>query len=84
MSATPLPMDEELYQQFMIVPGLEGYVEVIQVLANESSIPVTRVAKEFLKEYRTAVSYSDKYPTYKAYSNLLEYIRRERMEARVH
>lgn len=72
-----LPMDEELYQQFMIVPGLEGYVQVIQVLAAESSIPVSRLAKEFLKEYRTAVSYNDKYPTYKAYNSLLDYIRRE-------
>ena len=72
-----LPMDEELYQQFMIVPGLEGYVQVIQVLATESGIPVTRLAKEFLKDYRTAVSYSDKYPTYKAYNSLIDYIRRE-------
>jgi len=72
-----LPMDEEIYQQFMIVPGLEGYVQVIQVLASDSSIPSTRLAKEFLKEYRTAVSYNDKYPTYKAYNSLLEYIHRE-------
>jgi hypothetical protein len=72
-----LPMDENLYQEFMIVPGLEGYVQVIQVLASESTIPATRLAKEFLKEYRTAVSYNEKYPTYKAYNSLLEYIHRE-------
>jgi hypothetical protein len=76
-NAIVLPMDEELYQQFMIVPGLEGYIDVINVLATDYKIPVTRVAKEFLKEYRIAVSYNDRYPTYKAYNNLLEYIHKE-------
>jgi|1048.fasta_scaffold73306_2 hypothetical protein len=72
-----LPMDEDLYQEFMIVPGLEGYVQVIQVLAKDSTIPATRLAKEFLKEYRTSVSHSERYARYKAYSSLLEYIHRE-------
>lgn len=65
-------ISEDLLKEFMIIPGLSGYIEVLKVMSREQGISLSKICSIFLKEFKQAVNSGLKYPSHRAYAELIK------------
>jgi hypothetical protein len=65
-------INEDLLKEFMIIPGLSGYIEVLKVMSREQGISLSKICSIFLKEFKQAENSGLKYPSHKAYAELIK------------